>query len=97
MEVERAVYLTLTAGMIMSFSLLSIGILLDLLGVKIYSTFILAGTLILVLTPMARVVAAIIAFSSSREFHNAAVATIVLFFMILGILFGFVLRIIPSG
>jgi len=46
---------------------------------------------------MARVVAAIIAFSSSREFYNAAVATIVLFFMILGILFGFVLRIIPSG
>jgi len=97
MEVERAVYLTLTAGMIMSFSLLSIGILLDLLGVKIYSTFILAGTLILVLTPMARVVAAIIAFSSSREFYNTAVAIIVLFFMILGILFGFVLRIIPSG
>jgi Protein of unknown function (DUF1634). len=97
MEVERAVYLTLTAGMIMSFSLLSIGILLDLLGVKIYSTFILAGTLILVLTPMVRVVAAIIAFSSSREFYNTAVATIVLFFMILGILFGFVLRIIPSG
>ncbi|ACB07503.1 DUF1634 domain-containing protein [Candidatus Korarchaeum cryptofilum] len=97
MEVERAVYLTLTAGMIMSFSLLSIGILLDLLGVKIYSTFILAGTLILVLTPMVRVVAAIIAFSSSREFYNAAVAIIVLFFMILGILFGFVLRIIPSG
>jgi uncharacterized membrane protein len=97
MEVERAVYLVLTAGMIMSFSLLSIGILLDLLGVKIYSTFILAGTLILVLTPMARVVATIIAFSSSREFYNAAVATIVLFFMILGILFGFVLRVIPSG
>ncbi len=96
MRVERAVYLALTTGMVISFSLLSIGILLDLIGMKIYSTFLLAGTFILVLTPMARVLVAIIAFASSREFYNVAVASVVLLFMILGILMGLILRVVPS-
>ena len=96
MRVERAVYLALTTGMVISFSLLSIGILLDLIGMKIYSNFLLAGTFILVLTPMARVVVAIIAFTSSREFYNVAVASVVLLFMILGILMGLILRVVPS-
>ncbi len=97
MEVERAVYLALTVGIVISFSLLSIGILLDLLGMEIYSNFLLVGTFILVLTPMIRVIVAIIAFASSREFYNMAVASIVLLFMILGILMGLILRVAPSG
>jgi|GEM_PF-1716428 uncharacterized membrane protein len=97
MQVERAVYLALTFGTIASFLLFSIGLFLDIFGVKASLAVILAGTVILVITPMIRVIAAIFAFASSREMYNVVVAFIVLFFMLLSILIGFFLRIIPSG
>jgi len=97
MQVERAVYLALTFGTVASFLLFSIGLFLDIFGVKASLAVILAGTVILVITPMIRVIAAIFAFVSSREMYNVVVAFIVLFFMLLSILIGFFLRIIPSG
>ncbi|MGC8932389.1 MAG: DUF1634 domain-containing protein [Candidatus Methanodesulfokora sp.] len=97
MKVERVVYLTLTFGTISSLMLFSIGLVLDLIGMRISYAFILAATVVLVITPMIRVIAAIFAFASSKEKYNMVAAFIVLFFMLLSLIIGFLLRIMPSG
>lgn len=97
MKVERAVYLTLTFGTISSLLLFSIGLILDIIGIKIASAVILAAIVVLVITPMIRVIVAMFSFASSKEKYNVAVAFVVLFFMVLSLIVGFLLRIMPSG
>jgi len=96
MDVERAVYITLTSGAVISLSLFILGLILDIMGVKISIVVISAATAVLVMTPMARVVSALLAFISSKERYNALVALIVLFFMVLSLILGFLLRVMPS-
>ncbi len=92
MDVNKAVYITLTAGMIISFSLFSIGfgIYAATEGKGRYMEVLSIATMTLILTPLTRVAAAFSAFTRNKELSNALTSLIVLTVMLLSLILGMI-------
>lgn len=93
MDVNRAVYLVLTLGMLVSLLLYIAGFLMYFAHLDIYMQVLVVATLTLLFTPPARVLVAFMAFASNREVSNALVSLAVFSIMLLSILVGIVFHV----
>jgi uncharacterized membrane protein len=92
-ELYTIVYRSLLAGMSLSTALFAVGVVLQLLhtaGVLGYNPVPLlkAGTRTMILTPICRMVASIIAFFLERDYRFAAITTFVLLTIVLSVVLG---------
>lgn len=95
MELDRAVYLILTAGSLASFALFAAGLAADLAlsGSEVSMHLFTSAIAVLLLTPQASLVAALAVFAESRELSNALVCLAVLSVVSLAVLAGFVFHV----
>jgi uncharacterized membrane protein len=83
-RLERSLGRILTAGVLASTGLLASGLLLQLLGVQpgAASALTKAGLVVLMATPVARVVASVIAYALERDWLFAVLTTAVLIILL---------------
>ena len=83
MNLNKALYIVLTAGVVASSLLFAAGLLTKLAqpSSELSNLFLATGITILLLTPLAGVTTALIAFLTNCEKANAALAAIVLLIM----------------
>jgi uncharacterized membrane protein len=83
-RLERSLGRVLTAGVLTSTGLLAAGLLLELLGVEpgAASALTKAGLIVLMATPVARVVASVIEYALERDWLFAMLTTTVLLILL---------------
>ncbi len=90
MNVNKAVFVVLTVGMLVSIFFLVLGLSLQFLGLtgRGYTSILYLAILTLILTPIARVLVAFIGFTVNKDFYNAATALTVLFIVLISFVLG---------
>lgn len=91
MRENKPVYITLTAGVVVSYTLFALGLAAHILGLELPMLFT-AAAITLLITPTAAVITALATFLAGREYRGALLALTLLAIMALGLFISSMLR-----
>jgi len=91
LRIGNPVYVVLTVGVVISYTLFALGLAAHILGIE-FPVLFTAAALTLLATPTAAVITALAVFLLKREYRGALLALTLLIIMALGLLISSMLR-----